>query len=90
MDATISVICYKSKTLANGEHLLMLRFEQNGKSTYKSLKISIPAKHWDFERNVPKPNNRQTYRTFQSFKCSHYKKVSWIKTGRTFEYIRLS
>lgn len=57
MDATISVICYKSKTLANGEHPLMLRIAQNGKSTYKSLKISIAAKHWDFERNVPKPNN---------------------------------
>ena len=27
------------------------------KSTYKSLKISVAAKHWDFERNVPKPNN---------------------------------
>lgn len=24
MDATISVICYKNKTLANGEHFLML------------------------------------------------------------------
>lgn len=57
MDATISVICYKSKTLANGEHPLMLRVAQNGKSTYKSLKISVAAKHWDFERNVPKPNN---------------------------------
>ncbi len=57
MDATISVICYKSKTLANGEHPLMLRIAQNGKSTYKSLKISVAAKYWDFERNVPKPNN---------------------------------
>ena len=57
MDATISVTCYKSKTLANGEHPLMLRIAQNGKSTYKSLKISVAAKHWDFERNVPKPNN---------------------------------
>lgn len=57
MDATISVICYKSKTLANGEHPLMLRIAQNGKSTYKSLKISVAAKHWDFERNIPKPNN---------------------------------
>ena len=57
MDATISVICYKSKTLANGEHPLMLRIAQNVKSTYKSLKISVAAKHWDFERNVPKPNN---------------------------------
>lgn len=56
MDATISVICYKSKTLSNGEHPLMLRIAQNGKSKYKSLKISIAAKHWDFDRNVPKPN----------------------------------
>lgn len=57
MDAIISVICYKSKTLANGEHPLMLRIAQNGKSTYKSLKISVAAKHWDFDKNVPKPNN---------------------------------
>jgi hypothetical protein len=34
MDATISVICYKSKTLANGEHPLMLRIAQNGKQTH--------------------------------------------------------
>ena len=40
MDATISVICYKSKTLANGEHPLMLRIAQNGKSTYKSLNLN--------------------------------------------------
>ena len=57
MDAIISIICYKSKTLANGEHPLMLRIAQNGKSTYKSLKISVAAKHWDFDKNVPKPNN---------------------------------
>ena len=57
MDAIISVICYKSKTLANGEHPLMIRIAQNGKSTYKSLKISVAAKHWDFDKNVPKPNN---------------------------------
>ena len=56
MDATISVICYKSKTLSNGEHPLMLRIAQNGKSKYKSLKLSVAAKHWDFDRNVPKPN----------------------------------
>lgn len=34
MDATISVICYKSKTLANGKHPLMLRIAQNGKQTH--------------------------------------------------------
>ena len=56
MNVTISVICYKSKTLSNGEHPLMLRIAQNGKSKYKSLRISINAKHWDFDKNIPKPN----------------------------------
>ena len=55
MDATVSVICYKSKTLSDGTHPLMLRIAQNGKSKYKSLKISVLAKHWDFEKNEPKP-----------------------------------
>ena len=56
MNVTISVICYKSKMLSNGEHPLMLRIAQNGKSKYKSLRISINAKHWDFDKNIPKPN----------------------------------
>ena len=55
MNAIISVICYKSKTLANGEFPLMLRVAQNGKSRYKGLGLSVQAKHWDFDRNEPKP-----------------------------------
>ena len=47
MDATISVICYKSKTLANGEHPLMLRIAKDGKRTMKSLGISINPQHWN-------------------------------------------
>lgn len=58
MNASISVICYKSKTLSNGEHPLMLRIAQGGKSKYKSLKISVSEKHWDFEKNIPKSNCR--------------------------------
>ena len=34
MDATISVICFKSKTLANGEHPLMLRITKDRKRNY--------------------------------------------------------
>ena len=56
MNAIISVICYKSKTLSNGEHPLMLRVAQNGKSKYKGLGLSVQAKHWDFDRNEPKPS----------------------------------
>jgi hypothetical protein len=39
MNATISVICYKSKTLANGEHPLMVRIAKSGKRTYQSLGV---------------------------------------------------
>ena len=35
MDATISVVCYKSKTLSNGEHPLMLRISKDGKKKYR-------------------------------------------------------
>ena len=37
MDAAISVICFKSKTLANGEHPLMLRITKDRKRTMKNL-----------------------------------------------------
>ena len=44
MNATVLVVCYKSKTLSNGEHPLMLRIAKNGKSRYKSLKVLVNAK----------------------------------------------
>ena len=56
MNATISIVCFKSKTLANGEHPLMVRISKNKKKKYKSLGISVLPQHWDFEKNKPKPN----------------------------------
>ena len=56
MNATISVVCYKSKTLSNGEHPLMLRICKDGKKKYQSLGISIKATLWDFLKEKPKPN----------------------------------
>lgn len=55
MNATITVVCYKSKTLSNGEHPLMLRICKDGKKKYQSLGISIKANQWDFVRERPKP-----------------------------------
>lgn len=43
----ISVILYKSKTLANGEHPILLRICYNGKRKYKSLGLSCSAKDWN-------------------------------------------
>lgn len=55
MNATISVICFKSKVLSNGESPLMLRVTKNRKRSMKSLGISIDPDLWNFDKNVPKP-----------------------------------
>ncbi len=56
MGATIDVICYKSKVLANQEHPLMLRVTKDRKRKYLSLGISTKSEFWDFEKNEPKRN----------------------------------
>ena len=53
MNGTIKVLCYKSKTLSNGEHPLMLCTCKDGKKKYQSIGISILPSHWDFKRNEP-------------------------------------
>ena len=50
-NATINVVCYKWKTLANGENPLMLRVCKDGKAKYQSLGISVNSKHWNFKKN---------------------------------------
>ena len=56
MNDTIKVICYKSKKLSNEEYPLMLRVTKDRKRKYVSLGISVHPKHWDFDRDAPKPN----------------------------------
>ena len=54
MNATISVICYKSKKLANNESPIMLCVCKDGKRKYKSLGLSINPNYWDFKKNIVK------------------------------------
>jgi hypothetical protein len=54
MNATVNVVCYKWKTLSNGEHPLMIRVSKGGKKKYKSLGISVNPANWDFKINRPK------------------------------------
>ena len=56
MKATVNVLCYKSKTLSNGEHPIMLRVCKGGKKKYVGLGISVNPKYWDFEKSKPKRN----------------------------------
>lgn len=74
MNASISVICYKSKTLANGEHPLMLRITKNRKLKYLSLGISIHPNKWDFIKNEPKLN------------CPNRDKIQKIILNKRMEY----
>ena len=41
MATTVNVLCYKSKTLGNGEHPLMICVCMDGKRKYKSLGVSF-------------------------------------------------
>ena len=64
MNATITVVCYQSKTLKNGEHPLMFRICKDNKKKYQSLGISVNPKHWDFTKNRPIascPNKQQIH-----------------------------
>ena len=54
MTETVKAVCYKSKTLSNGEHPLMIRICKDGKKKYQSLGLSIKAEQWDFKTNQPK------------------------------------
>lgn len=54
MSTTAKVILYKSKTLSNGEHPIMLRITKNRKTSYKSIGHSCTLSLWDEKENLPK------------------------------------
>ena len=54
MSVNISVVCFKSKTLSNGEHPLFVKVSEGKKRATKSLGLSIRAQFWNFEKNEPK------------------------------------
>ena len=55
MNASVSVVCYKSKVLSNGKSPLMLRIYKDNKRKMIGLGVSILPKYWDFEKNKPTP-----------------------------------
>ena len=56
MKTTVNVLCYRSKTLSNGEHPLMICVCKGGKRKYIGLGVSIKPIYWDFKKNKPKRN----------------------------------
>ena len=58
---TITPILYTSKTLANGEHPIMLRVCYNGKRSYKSLGIYCKSTEWNKDRKRVKGSRASKY-----------------------------
>lgn len=58
---SVAVVLFTSKTYKNGQHPLMIRVTQSGKSKYKSLGIKCHPKNWNFKKQLPKPNHPQRY-----------------------------
>jgi len=54
---TIAVILFKSKTLANGEHPLMLRVTKSRVRKYISVGLSCDEKDWDANKNLVKKSH---------------------------------
>ena len=50
MDAGVDILCYKSKTVDNGAHPLMIRVCKDGKKKYVSLGVSVLPQFWDFTK----------------------------------------
>jgi len=76
MQTTVNVVCYKSKTLANGNHPLMIRLCQGKKLKYISLGMSIFPEFWDFEKERPKRNcpNKEQIENIIAKKTTEYRK----------------
>jgi hypothetical protein len=53
----ISIILYKSKTLADGSHPLMVRISQLKAKKYFSTGLSCSPELWDFNKHTPKRNH---------------------------------
>lgn len=61
MNVTANIVCYKSKTLSNGEHPLMIRICKNGKKKYKSLGFSTDIRYLRIYCNGEKDREAEDY-----------------------------
>lgn len=83
MSVNISVVCFKSKTLSNGEHPLFIKVSEGKKRATKSLGLSIRAQFWNFEKNEPKkicPNREALIKMIESKKQQYLEQVIDFKS----------
>ena len=83
MNATVNVICYKSKTLKNGEHPLMIRVCKDNKVKYKSIGLSVKLEYWDFRKNRPRvgcPNKELILKIILEKETEYQKQILELKS----------
>jgi len=83
MSATVNVVCYKPKVLANGESPLMIRVCKDGKRRYKGLGISINPQFWDFKKNRPTmdcPNKELILKIILQKEIEYQKQILELKS----------
>ena len=83
MNATVNVLCYRSKILKNGEHPLMICVCKGGKRKYISLGIAVNPKFWDFEKNRPKrncPNREQILKVINEQEQKYSEQILQLAT----------
>lgn len=88
MNAKISVTCYKSKILSNGEAPLMVKITKNGKRSLKTLGVSLNPKYWDFDRDRPKSNcpNRTHIVSIITYALQKYQSIQLDMEARNENY----
>lgn len=83
MKTTVNALCYKSKTLKNGEHPLMVCVCKDRKRKYISIGMSVNPLFWDFEKNKPKrncPNKEQLNKLIAEIEQKYTEQVMEFST----------
>jgi hypothetical protein len=77
MNASISEVCYKPKTIANGENPLTLQVPKDGKRKHQSLGLSVNQTFQDYQNNHSDYENRtkmqakkETYTEYCKLPCA--------------------
>lgn len=94
MKATVNVLCYKSKTLKNGEHPLMVCVCKDRKRKYISIGMSVNPRFWDFDKNKPKrncPNKEQLSKLIAETEQRYSEQIlDYSTTGREYTLATLA
>lgn len=81
-DALVKVILYKSKTLTDGSHPLMVRITKDRQRKYISTGLSLQLKHWDEAKSEPRrscPNRTYVDSVIGKWKAKYSEAATELK-----------